>query len=303
MSVNKLNPNWVTGFCDGESCFSLIISKNPRHTLGWSVKLVFNIHLHSKDINILYSIQRFFGVGHVTLHDKTAVYQAVKLSDLACIIEHFDNYPLNTQKYADFLLFKKAFYIVNMKEHLTLSGFTKLLSVRATLNKGLSERLKSAFTEIIPVPRPEVPITILNSNKVEDKYWLAGFVTGEGCFIVKACKSKTHKLGISIALNFLVVQHERDSKLLESFTNILGCGNYSIYEKTEIGTYTVTGFNNISEKIIPFFDEYPILGVKAKDYDDFKKVSILMKSKVHLTQEGLDKILLIKSNMNFKREI
>lgn len=32
--ANKINPDFVTGFCDAESCFSLVISKNPRHNLG-----------------------------------------------------------------------------------------------------------------------------------------------------------------------------------------------------------------------------------------------------------------------------
>lgn len=82
------------------------------------MKLVFNIHLHSNDIDLLYLIQRFFGVGNVTLHGDTALYQVIKLSDLACVIEHFNNHPLKTQKF-DFLLFKKAFYIVKSKQHLT----------------------------------------------------------------------------------------------------------------------------------------------------------------------------------------
>lgn len=134
------------------------------------MKLVFNLHLHSKDIEILYLIQRFFGVGNVTLHGDAALYQAVKLSDLACIIEHFNNYPLKTQKYADFLLFKKAFDIVKNKEHLTEAGLRKLLSIRASLNKGLSERLDVAFPGIISVVRPTVPKPNLELNKPEVKH-------------------------------------------------------------------------------------------------------------------------------------
>ena len=144
-TANKLNSYFVTGFSDAESCFTLIISKNPRHTLGWSVKLAFNIHLHSKDIEILYLIQRFFCVGHVYLHGKAATYQVVKVNDLACIIKHFNNYPLKTKKYADFLLFKKAFDIIKIKEHLTKEGLMKLISIRATLNKGLPELLLKLF--------------------------------------------------------------------------------------------------------------------------------------------------------------
>lgn len=49
--------------------------------------------MHSKDSALLELMQRFFGVGHVTLHGNAAMYQVVKLSDLAFIIEHFDNYP------------------------------------------------------------------------------------------------------------------------------------------------------------------------------------------------------------------
>jgi hypothetical protein len=60
-------------------------------------------------------------------------------------------------------------------------------------------------------------------------------------------------------------------------------------------------FADIFDKIIPLFEEYPLIGVKANDYEDFKKVAVLIKSKAHLTKEGLDQICLIKSGMNFRR--
>ena len=36
-------------------------------------------------------------------------------------------------------------------------------------------------------------------------------------------------------------------------------------------------------KIIPFFDKYPIVGVKSKSYEDFKQVALIVKDKKHLT--------------------
>jgi hypothetical protein len=101
----------------------------------------------------------------------------------------------------------------------------------------------------------------------------------------------------------LVSQNIRDADLLESFSQVFGCGSFSIKEKTAICTFAVTNFNNIVDKIIPFFEEYPILGAKAKEFKEFKEASVLIQSKVHLTKEGLDKILLIKSRMNFSREL
>ncbi len=48
-------------------------------------------------------ITGFCDVGNVTVHGDSAMFQVIKLSDLACIIEHFNNYPLKTQKHADYL--------------------------------------------------------------------------------------------------------------------------------------------------------------------------------------------------------
>ena len=59
------------------------------------------------------------------------------------------------------------------------------------------------------------------SNIPDIKYWKAGFVTGEGCFFIKTSKSKTHKVDISVTLNFLVTQNIRDAYLLESFVKFL----------------------------------------------------------------------------------
>jgi len=218
-------------------------------------------------------------------------------------MEHFNNYPLKTQKYADFLLFKKAFEVVKSKEHLTEAGLRRLISFRASLNKGLPERLKVAFPNIAPVLRPTTPKITLESNKSEFKYWMAGFISGEGCFYVQTSKSKTHKAGISVGLQLIVVQNIRDAYLIESFVQFFGGGSFSIAEKSGIARFTVSKISDIVDNIIPFFEKYPIYGAKAKDFEDFKEASTLIKSKAHLNKEGLDKILLIKSRMNFKREL
>jgi hypothetical protein len=42
------------------------------------------------------------------------------------------------------------------KEHLTTEGLRKIVSIKAALNLGLSEELKSAFPNTSPVPRLKV---------------------------------------------------------------------------------------------------------------------------------------------------
>jgi len=44
-------------------------------------------------------------------------------------------------------------------------------------------------------------------------------------------------------------------------------------------------FYRYNWKNYTFFEEYNIQGVKAKNFNDFKETSILMKSKLHLTKE------------------
>jgi hypothetical protein len=72
------------------------------------------------------------------------------------IIAHFDKYPLITQKRADFILFKSILEVMNKGEHLTIDGLYKILSIKASLNKGLPEALLASFPMITPVERPVI---------------------------------------------------------------------------------------------------------------------------------------------------
>ena len=75
-------------------------------------------------------------------------YRILAIKDLDVIIKHFDSYPLISKKLADYLLFKEALELIKNKEHLTIEGFNKIISIRASMNKGLPEILKKDFSNI-----------------------------------------------------------------------------------------------------------------------------------------------------------
>ena len=75
------------------------------------------------------------------------------LVGLKVIIDHFERYPLLTKKREDFELFSQIFNLIDRKEHLTLSGLQQIVSIKASINLGLSEYLKAAFPDITPVQR------------------------------------------------------------------------------------------------------------------------------------------------------
>lgn len=57
-----------------------------------------------------------------------------------------------------------AVEVIANKEHLTLEGLRKIVAIRASINKGLTPKLKESFLHIIPVPRPTVEDQKKNKN-------------------------------------------------------------------------------------------------------------------------------------------
>ena len=68
--------------------------------------------------------------------------------------------------------------LISLKEHLTTDGLYKLVAIKSAMNKGLSPELEQAFPQVKPNLRP----TVNNINYNINPYWLAGFVSAEGCF-------------------------------------------------------------------------------------------------------------------------
>jgi hypothetical protein len=203
---------------------------------------------------------------------------------------------LLTQKRADFYLFVEIIKIIKRKEHLTPEGLQKIVNLKASLNLGLSDKLKTSFPNTVPVQRPKVSF-----NGIPDPNWLSGFAEGEACFFISIYRSPKSKLSLAIQLVFKLTQHSRDVDLLNGIKDFFGCGRVE-NRKEEACDFTVTSFKAIEEKIIPFFINYPLKGSKALNFEDFNKVVEIMKAKGHLTEEGLIKIKNIKVGMNTGRQ-
>ena len=56
------------------------------------------------------------------------------------------------------------------------------------------------------------------------------------------------------------------------------------------------------DKVIHYFDKYPLMGVKSLDYQDFKTIYLMILNKDHLTDLGRERIKEIIINMNSKRK-
>jgi hypothetical protein len=111
--------------------------------------------MHERDRDLMTQIQKFFGgIGYISNPNKntTVEFRVSTINDIVnVIIPHFDNYPLLTKKYSDYVLFKNIIKLMLEKTHSTLEGIQKIVNIKASINLGLSNELKDAFPETMPV--------------------------------------------------------------------------------------------------------------------------------------------------------
>lgn len=69
-----------------------------------------------------------------------------------------------------------------------------------------------------------------------------------------------------VILRFKITQHSRDEQLMKSLIDFFEAGN--VYKFNEVIDFKISKFKDLVDKVIPFFEEYPIIGVKALDFAD-----------------------------------
>ncbi len=134
-------------------------------------------------------------------------------------------------------------------------------------------------------------INILSPVKILslDNYWLAGFTQADGCFHISVVKSKTHKTGYSVRLEYSLKQN--DSLPLKLLYDTLMMGNLSEYS-TGIFCYKSRGFKT-ALNLITYFDKYKLFAGKYKSFLKFRKVYIMITEGKHLEVKGVKKIISI----------
>lgn len=297
-----LNPYFVTGFTDAEGSFSVTIYPDSKMKSGVRVNARFKIGLNERDLYLLVQIKKFFGEIGSLIPDKSAkawTYTVSSKKDLLnVIIPHFKNYPLITQKLADFNLFIQIVELLEKGAHLNNDFLQQIVNLRASLNKGSSDFIKLHFPQIEPVTRE-----IIKTTAIPDPFWISGFVSGEGNFDAGIRRATTIRKE-RVYLRFRITQHNRDINLMNLIIKYFGLGRLELDNRKNESTVTIVvgKFLDITNEIIPFFDKHPIIGVKYLDYLDWVKIANLMLLGKNKTAEGMEEIKLIESSMNKNRK-
>ena len=141
----------------------------------------------------------------------------------------------------------------------------KDLKSRIYLNERIKER-KSYLNKL----KLEYKLPVEHLRNI-DGHYIAGFVSGDGSFSVVTGPNSFHTgFGQTV---FLISQHIHNKLLLENIMKQFNVGylGSSVTRPEEI-SYRVTSKKDLVKVIIPFFENYPTLGVHSISYFKWKSI-------------------------------
>ena len=156
-----LTPDYVTGFVDGEGCFSVSIRPHPtvRYGTGCIAGAVFAVSQHRDNLALLQELREFFGVGSIRAkgpNSSVMVFNVCRRTDLeSSIIPFFDQYPLRSSKQQDFLKFRAIVKLMQRRAHRTDSGFRTIVELAFSMNHRGKQR-RYTIEEILSEPSETV---------------------------------------------------------------------------------------------------------------------------------------------------
>ena len=128
---------YISGYVDGEGCFSISFTKRIKFRIGWETKPSFSVSQNHDRAEVLYLMKNYFNAGFMRrdFSDRTLKFEIRRLDDLLeKVIPHFEKYPLLSGKQKDFELFKKVCLLMKKSEHLDLKGFKKIVFIAFKMN-------------------------------------------------------------------------------------------------------------------------------------------------------------------------
>ncbi len=121
------------------------------------------------------------------------------------------------------------------------------------------------------------------------KWFLSGFTAGEGSFFCTNLPS----------VQFEIQLKKDDDKILLKIKDFLGCGRIYISDKKRCMKFRVTKLKDLTDIIIPLFNEHHFFNTKKQlAYDKWKIIVNLIVEKKHHNSTGKELIKLLAKGVN-----
>lgn len=130
-------PSYISGYVDGEGCFTVSISPRPKLRVGWEVRPSLSVSQNGDRSEVLLEIQEYFECGSLRpdRSDKTLKWEVRSLRLLVeNVIPHFRAYPLRSGKQGDFERFAAVCERMLRGTHLEVSGMKEIVRLVSGMN-------------------------------------------------------------------------------------------------------------------------------------------------------------------------
>ena len=133
-----LDPWYITGWFDGEGCFSVSVHPHPGARYKWLVDPTVQTYQHKDSREVLEKIRNYFGVGAIRPKGPNSNVLTYSVESRSIIreklIPHFIKYPLQTKKLNDFRLFCEILQSLENKEHYQIDGLIRIIALAFQMN-------------------------------------------------------------------------------------------------------------------------------------------------------------------------
>jgi hypothetical protein len=263
MLNNKDFAWFLTGFTEAEGCFNINIYKTSSGKL--TAKLRFSLAVMENDSEILNKIKNYLCCGNISKPRSNSMvhFTVSKLSDInSIVIPHFKNYPLRGNKYQDFEYWCLAAKIITEGRHLTSEGIMELQNLFKNMNRSRVN---------------DLDFTPLHCNKDNIKYisingnYISGFIAGDGSIGIYP-NSLTFNSKNFCNIYFSITQHKKDISLINEIKDFFNLENkLKVYSNNSV-QLLVENKEFFRSTLIPFFNKYPLHGVKLNNLNKIIKI-------------------------------
>jgi hypothetical protein len=128
---------YISGYVDGEGCFTVSIAPRPTLLVGWEVRPGFSVSQNGDRAEVLHVIASYFGCGSIRpdRSDKTLKWETRRLEDiLDRVVPHFERYPLLSGKRYDFDRFASVCRVMAAGAHRRRDGLLEIVELVSGMN-------------------------------------------------------------------------------------------------------------------------------------------------------------------------
>ena len=268
----KLTNEWISGFVDGDGCFSISRVNSSKNALAslhqrctmHGLRFRFLVSQDQRSADVLYALKTHFGCGTVYKSSGNmmdfCITNRIQLRDR--VLTHFVKYPLQTMKRIRFYEFASTLH---------------------------------AYMEGLQGGGGVAPDPLYVSRKYQiSPGWFRGIVDADGCF------SFTYSARRCMP-RFTLAMQRSEGKLLEECQRFLNCGTLH-KRKNGLETLQVSSLAHLEQQLIPLFEtrgsSVLLRTSKRIAFQKWRKIIRLMGEKRHLDPGGLEKILKYKEGLN-----